>query len=182
MRVLPLDTGGAAAEIRMPDGIEDRTGWPRFGLKGPGTLEWFAQQGLPLPDINRVGRIPGLRVCRLGHQDILLLSESEGSEAINQKQAAWEQAPLGYSSWREEAWAWLSFTEGAAQKALPRLTAIDLRPQAFGLDGILQTRAAHQDAVIMRNGGGIDLFFDIASTAQVVHDIAQTLGAGEHPK
>lgn len=61
------------------------------------------------------------------------------------------------------------------------MTAIDLRPRAFVPDRILQTRVAHQDAVMMRDGSGIDLFFVVASSAQMVQNIAQALSGEELP-
>lgn len=178
-RVLPLSENGAASAVPLPGGIEDRTEWPRFGLKGPGTQEWCASQGIFLPSVNECAEGDGLRICRLGAQDVLWLGLDPDGAAIANLRQLWEKAPRGYSSWREEAWAWLYLDQTASQVALPRLTAIDLRASAFPPAALLQTRIAHQDAVLMHGaGGGTQLFFDVSATAQVVLDLTHALCAG----
>lgn len=172
--VLPLMPGGAAnaaSGYLGPVGtvhIADMTYAPRFGLKGAGALAAFETQSIEVPPINRHCPSGRLQILRLGQNDIMALGPEDAVFAFR---SAWQQAPSGYSSWREETWGWLRLTGEGAEKVLRRLTAFDLRPQSFGEDAIAQTRFAHQDGVILRCAGGFDLFFDIASTAQVLGDL-----------
>ena len=180
-RVFPLSDRGAAAEHAGSLGgdgplhLRDLTACARFGLKGPGADRWFAGQG-HLPAINRWMRRDGLRLLRLGARDLMALAEPEGPEPVEALCAAWQaRGAPGHSSWREETWAWLRLTGPATWGVAARLTVVDLRAVAFAPDQILQTRFAHLDAVLLRAGpdaeAGLDILFDIAATAQVVHDI-----------
>ncbi len=181
MRVFPLSDRGAAAECRSLLGCEgsarlqDLTTRARFGLKGPGADTWFTGQG-DLPNLNRWTPLDGARLLRLGTRDLMVLAEPDRSETVEAMRAQWDAGGQGYSSWREETWAWLRLTGPATWDVAARLTAVDLRPKAFAFDTILQTRFAHLDAVLLHAGSapdaGLDILFDIAATAQVVHDIA----------
>lgn len=175
--LFPLQPGGSAETAAPHLGqtgdleLRDLTPLPRFGLKGPGAADWFESQGMTLPPVNRRKDQGGVDLLRLGARDILALADPDAPAALEALRAAWEAKPEGYSSWREECWAWLRLTGPAAPGVAARLCALDLRAAAFGADQIAQTRFAHQDVVLLRTGGGFDLLFDIAATAQVVHDI-----------
>lgn len=155
--------------------LRDLTACARFGLKGPGADRWFEGQG-ELPAINRWIARDGARLLRLGERDLMVLADPAAPEPVHALRAAWEAGGLGHSSWREETWAWLRLSGPAAFDVAARLSAVDLRPRAFGPNLILQTCFAHLDAVLLRSGHekevGLDILFDIAATAQVVRDIA----------
>jgi sarcosine oxidase subunit gamma len=184
MRIFPLSDRGAAAECVPHIGgggsarLHDLTACARFGLKGPGADTWFAGQG-DLPKVNRWTLRDGARLLRLGARDLMVLAEPDRPEAVDAMRAAWEANGQGHSSWREETWASLRLTGKATWDVAARLTAVDLRPKAFTSGAILQTRFAHLDAVLLRAGpapdAGLDILFDIAATAQVVHDIASAI-------
>jgi sarcosine oxidase, subunit gamma len=172
LRIFPLSPDGAASGVPLPHtgiALADFTARPRFGVKGPGTSAWLASQVGPLPAINHVVSQGGLRIHRLGGEDVLVTGT--GCDALA---AAWRSAggPRGYWSWREEGWAWLRLDGAGAGDVMARLCAVDLRPGRFPPDGLAQTRMAQVDTIIVPDGSGFDLFFDIASTAFVVRSIA----------
>lgn len=177
MQIWPLSHGGTAYDMlpvlsaRTDLQITDLTPLPRFGLKGPGAAEWFGAQGFDLPPLNQSARQNGMTLLRLGPRDIMALADPGAPEPTTVLVSRWRAAPQGHSSWRDEAWAWLRLTGPAAADILSRLTAFDIRDTAFEADRIAQTRVAHMDMVMLHNDAGFDLMFDIASTAQVLHDI-----------
>lgn len=178
-QTFPFASGGAAEEaaalLGQHDGlvVTDRTHWPRFGLKGPGSADWLAAAGVTLPAPNRIDSSSGATVLRLGGNDITLLGDPAAQEALVALRDRWEAAngPKGYSSWREEAWAWLHLEGPALEAALARLCAVDLRPGCFDPEAIAQTRFAHVDAVVIRRGGAAEVVFDIAASAMVLRRI-----------
>jgi sarcosine oxidase subunit gamma len=180
-RLFPLQAGGAAEDAAPLLGrrgglvIEDRTPWPRWGLKGPGSADWLAAAGLALPEVNRWAVADGVRILRLGRNDVTLTADAAAAEALAGIRARWEDAaaPKGYPSWREEGWAWLALRGPGLAAALAHLTAVDLRPSRFAAGAIAQTRLAHLDAVLLLTENGAELFFDIAATASVVREIAR---------
>src|SRR5262245_41827245 len=127
--------GGAADATPLPVGaiaLTDLTAVPRFGLKGAGSADWLTAKGISLPAVNRIASHRGMRVLRLGNEDIVLLTEKDGqplSELVN----SWhdEPSPKGYSSWREEGWAWMHLSGPRLAEAMSRLCALDLRPGRF---------------------------------------------------
>jgi sarcosine oxidase, subunit gamma len=145
--VFPFEPGGAAHGTALPAAaimLTDLTASPRFGLKGGGSAAWLTEHGVALPAINRIGNHRGMRVLRLGNEDILLLAEDAG-EALAELRSAWEgdSGPKGYSSWREEGWAWMRLSGPALAEAMSQLCALDLRADRFGADDIAQTRVGH---------------------------------------
>lgn len=177
MHIWPLSETGAAAEFRPLTGaregfaLTDLTAMPRFGLKGEGAPEWFTAQGFALPQVNVAQEQKGMRLLRLGSRDIMVLADVDAPHGAAALVAGWQAKPQGYSSWREESWAWLRLTGVQAPAVLSRLTAFDIRDGAFSVNYIAQTRVAHMDMVLLRVQGGFDLLFDIASTAQVLRDV-----------
>ncbi|MGB3900605.1 MAG: hypothetical protein WA973_18865 [Mesorhizobium sp.] len=168
-RLFPFAPGGAAADLPLPSGrvtLSDLTERPRFGIKGPGSAGWLASQGLDLPAVNRTGMHEGMRVLRLGNEDILFLAEDAAS-AFGQLVDRWNRAEgaRGYSSWREEGWAWMRLSGPDAVALMARLCAVDLRPEHFGPDRIAQTRVASIEAVVARGEEDFDILFDISLAA-----------------
>lgn len=182
----PFFPGGAAEDVapllgqRDDLSVSDRSHWPRFGLKGSGSADWLADAGVALPAANRLSLSSGFTILRLGPNDITLLGDPAAPEALAALCARWEAAPgpKGYSSWREEAWAWLHLDGRALEDALARLCAVDLRPGRFVPEAIAQTRFAQVDAVVIRRSGAAEVFFDIAASAAVLRTIRH---GGGHP-
>jgi sarcosine oxidase subunit gamma len=183
-QVFPLNEGGAAADraglLGDHDGlcIADRTAWPRFGIKGPGSADWLRAAGIELPEPNRMAVQDGMVVLRLGRNDIILVSADGVPGAVSALRQRWEDAtaPKGYSSWREEAWAWLHLDGLQLDWTLARCCAVDLRLPT--MDKIAQTVFAHVDAVVIRRDSGVDLWLDIAATGAVLGTLRQV---GGHP-
>jgi sarcosine oxidase subunit gamma len=177
--VFPLQPGGAAAEMSAHLGrhgtvtVEDLTALPRFGLKGPGSADWFLAQDVLLPEVNRHARHGGITILRLGRNDIACLPAPEpaGPDCLIALRQRWDAAGNGYSSWREEGWAWLRVGGAGVGDIMSCLCALDLRAQYFGPNEIAQTRFAHVEAVLLRSPAGFDILFDIALTAFILADI-----------
>lgn len=175
-RVLPFMSGGAADGTKLPSAavvLTDLTASPRFGLKGGGSAGWLASQGVPLPAINRIAAWRGMRILRLGNEDILLLAEDAG-DARAEVKSAWDgdTAAKGYSSWREEGWAWMRLSGPCLAEAMSRLCALDLRAGHFGAEDIAQTRVGHIEAVTLRSQAGFDVLFDITASAFFARAVA----------
>ncbi|MBZ9765387.1 hypothetical protein LB535_14925 [Mesorhizobium sp. CA10] len=184
-RIYPFMPGGAADGPELISGavvLSDLTDRPRFGLKGGGSAAWLAAQGITLPCVNRIGEHRGMQVLRLGNEDILLLAEDAG-ETLAEVKAAWQAAtaPKGYSSWREESWAWMRLSGPELAEAMRALCALDLRPQKFGPDDVAQTRVGHIEAVTFRSPTGFDILFDITASAYFARAVAAVAGhTGKH--
>ncbi|MBN9549888.1 MAG: hypothetical protein J0H31_13680 [Alphaproteobacteria bacterium] len=179
-RIYPFMPGGAADGTKLVSGaivLSDLTSQPRFGLKGGGSAAWLAAQGIPLPAVNRIGDHRGMRILRLGNEDVLLLAEDD-AKTLAEVKAAWNAAaaPKGYSSWREEGWAWMQLSGPRLAEAMSSLCALDLRPQKFGADDIAQTRVGHIEAVTFRSPAGFDILFDITASAYFARVVAAVAG------
>jgi sarcosine oxidase subunit gamma len=179
--VFPLQPGGAAVEFGGCLGdhgalrISDRTTWPRFGIKGPGSADWFGGTGMALPPLNVLAERTDMTVLRLGHNDIMVLATGVSSTGVLQLRDRWQAAagPKGFSSWREEAWAWLHLDGPGLADVLAGCCAVDLRPARFAADQIAQTRFAHVDAVVLCRKTGVDVLFDISATGAVLKTIRE---------
>lgn len=179
-RIYPFMPGGAADGTTLVSGavvLSDLTASLRFGLKGGGSAAWLAAQGITLPAVNCIGEHHGMRVLRLGNEDILLLAEDAG-ETLAQVKVAWQTAaaPKGYSSWREEGWAWMRLSGPRLAETMSALCALDLRPGKFGADDIAQTRVGHIEAVTFRSLAGFDILFDITASAYFASVVAAVAG------
>lgn len=175
MPLFPFEPGGAAHGMALATcivALTDLTASPRFGLKGGGSAAWLAAHGVALPAINRIGSHRGMRVLRLGNEDILLLGEGAG-EALAELRSVWESdaGPKGYSSWREEGWAWMRLSGPAVAEAMRQLCALDLRVDKFGAEDIAQTRVGHIEAVTIRAPTGFDVLFDVTASAYFARTI-----------
>jgi len=165
--------------------VSDLTARPRFGIKGPGSAGWLATQNIPLPQVNRHVTADGLVFLRLGGNDILCLARDNAGVDLAALRQVWDGTATskGYSSWREEGWAWFRLEGAGLGGVTDRLCAVDLREGRFGTDHIAQTRFAHVDAVVFRAGSGFDVLFDITLTAQVlsaVHEAGQAARSGRN--
>jgi len=186
--LFPLSPGGAFGPPAMPiDGFVDLTAAPRFGIKGPSVSGWIAGRGMALPAINSWSPVDAGRLLRLGREEVVILAESTGT-ALQALRRDWEGAtgPCGYSSWREEGWAWLRLDAARHVGTMAALCAIDLREERFAADAIVQTRVAGIEAVVLRSADGtaFDMLFDITVTGHVVDSIgilSRGPGAGVRP-
>lgn len=175
-RIFPFMPGGAAHATKLPAGaitLTDITASPRFGLKGPGSADWLAAQGVPLPSVNRIDAYKGTRVLRLGKEDIVLLAE-DAAETLLDLKSAWhgDAGPKGYSSWRDEGWAWMRLSGPGLDQGMSRLCALDLRHSHFGAGEIAQTRVGHVEAVLFRSGDAFDVLFDVTASAFFARTVA----------
>ncbi|MFN3642517.1 MAG: hypothetical protein ACK4TB_06270 [Gemmobacter sp.] len=181
MQVWPLSPGGAAeAEaVLLAAGpgltVTDRTPWPRFGIKGAGAADWLTAAGLALPAPNRLAAVFGMAMLRLGGNDVTILGDPADPAPLAGLRARWDAAPApkGWSSWREEGWAWLHLAGPSLPGVLARLCAVDLRAGRFAPDALAQTRFAGIDAVVIRRDHGAEVLFDITATAAALRDIVQ---------
>ena len=174
--VFPFMPGGAADGTRLATGavvLDDLTAHPRFGLKGGGSAAWLTAHGIALPALNRIAAYRGMRILRLGNEDILLLAEG-ADEALAELKIAWasDSRPKGYSSWREEGWAWMRVSGSQAPRAMERLCALDLRADKFSAEDIAQTRVGHIEAVMVRSQAGFDVLFDVTASAYFARTVA----------
>lgn len=174
--VFPFMPGGAADDTRLATGavvLGDLTAHPRFGLKGGGSAAWLTAHGIALPALNRIGSWRGTRVLRLGNEDILLLAEG-ADNALAELASTWHgaTAPKGYSSWREEGWAWMRVSGPQVPRAMERLCALDLRADKFSAEDIAQTRVGHIEAVVVRSQTGFDVLFDVTASAYFARTVA----------
>ncbi|WP_312795080.1 hypothetical protein [Tianweitania sp.] len=156
----------------------------RFGLRGPGTMDWLAEQGLAAPgSVNEAVRLPcGTSVLRLGQQEVLLTApHGDSGERLRALRQAWHDSQLaakGYDAYREEGWAWFVVTGPNAQDLMRRISMADLRPTVLKVGQVTQTRALHMDVVIARldhfGAPSYDIFFDIASSEFALEVLTET--------
>lgn len=77
--------------------VFDCTQTERFGLRGPGTLDWLGEAGLSAPKaVNTALTLPcGTSVLRLGQQEVLLAAPPGGSSArLRELRKAWRDSQL----------------------------------------------------------------------------------------
>lgn len=173
--LFPLSPGGAFGPPATPvGGLTDLTAAPRFGIKGPGVSGWITGRGMGLPAVNRWSPVDAGRLLRLGREEVVILAENKDT-ALQALRRDWEgsASPCGYSSWREEGWAWLRLDAVRHAGTMAALCAVDLRRGRFAADAIAQTRVAGIEAVVLRSGDGnaFDILFDITVTGHVVDSI-----------
>lgn len=185
-RIWPLDNRLPMLAAWPTDGRDrmiDLSARPRFGLRGPGTADWLGGQGCPLPGtIHHTAEADCMTVVRLGAEEVVILADPvTGSPRLAQLRQDWHATtgPKGFDAYREESWCWLGLTGPGVPDALSLLTATDTRPDVFGPAAVIQTRAMHMDAVLIRHerGGqpGLDMLFDVASSDYAADFIADVL-------
>jgi hypothetical protein len=164
--------------------VLDCTGTERLGLRGPGTMDWLAAEGLAAPQaVNTAITLPcGTGVLRLGQQEVLLTAPPGASgERLRDLCRAWRDSSLpskGYDAYRDEGWAWFVMSGPAAPALMRRISMADLRPESLKPGQVAQTRALHLDVVIARldrfGAVSYDIFFDIASAAFALDVLTET--------
>lgn len=165
----------------------------RFGLRGPGTIDWVTAQGLAVPAaVNRSEVSPcGTTVLRLGQQEVLLTAPvGDGGQRLRDLRQVWLQNPgaaKGFDAYRDEGWAWFVVSGPEAPTLMRRISMADLGPKNLAVNDVAQTRALHLDVVIARldrfGAVSYDIFLDIASAKfalDVLEETARELDAGFH--
>jgi sarcosine oxidase gamma subunit len=183
----PLAASLPRAEANM---VLDCTRTERFGLRGPGTLDWLASVGLSVPDALNTAQLLACKtaILRLGQQEVLLTAPpGQCGARLRELRAAWQDSSLeakGYDAYREEGWAWFLISGAAAERLMPRISMADLRPQSLKVGQVSQTRALHQDAVVVRLDRfgtlSYEVFLDMASAEfalEVLQDTAEGIDA-----
>lgn len=179
----------------VPTGAEnvviECTPTERFGVRGPGTIDWVAAQGLTVPPAVNTSAISpcGTTVMRLGQQEVLLTAPvGDDGQRLRELRSAWNESTLpakGYDAYREEGWAWFVVSGPDAPVLMRRSSMADLGPNTLKVNEIAQTRALHLDVVVAREDrfGAVsyDIFLDIASAKfalDVLTETAKELDAG----
>lgn len=180
---------GRLTNISAPLGRDDNvvldcTSTERFGLRGPGTVDWLTEAGLAIPEkVNTSVTLPcGTTIIRLGEQDVLLVAASSGSgESVRMLRDRWRSSALrskGYDAYRDESWAWFVISGPDAPALMRRISMADLRPENLKRDEVAQTRALRLDAVVVRldrfEAPSYDIFLDIASAAFALNVLTET--------
>ncbi|MVA25065.1 hypothetical protein V6582_01315 (plasmid) [Agrobacterium vitis] len=163
----------------------------RFGLRGPGTIDWVAAQGLTIPPAVNTSAISpcGTTVMRLGQQEVLLTAPvGDGGQRLRELRQAWDESTLpakGYDAYRDESWAWFVVSGPDAPALMRRISMADLGPKSLEANEIAQTRALHMDVVVARlnrfGAVSYDIFLDIASAKfalDVLTETAEELAVG----
>lgn len=182
------EVNGGAVAMRYPARKESETDaarrmaladlsvLPHWGLKGRGTMEWLAAQGLAIgADSNKAyPQSGGELAAKLAPSEIFLLDSLAGSGAlINRLNDAWrwaESAPRpqqGYPTPRQDSHAWFMLTGAKAPEMFAKICGVDLRPAHCPIGTIAQTSIAKMSGIIIRAdlGGTLayHLLADIAS-------------------
>lgn len=169
------DGGLLAADLGDPAGEQQAAGelaladlsplW-RWGLKGPGAIEWAESRGTLVPLVpNRAAVQPhGGLVLRLAPRELLWLGCGQGLDAT------WEegQGPRGWPLLRAHGHAWFALSGRRVPELLARICALDLRPHKFPPLEVAQTRALGLSVILVRApGAGLryDLLLDSAAAA-----------------
>ncbi|MGI2035586.1 hypothetical protein ACRQ1B_24715 [Rhizobium panacihumi] len=163
----------------------------RFGLRGPGTIDWVAAQGLAVPAAVNTAELSscGTTVLRLGQQEVLLTAPlGDGGQRLRDLRQAWHDDPgpaKGFDAYRDEGWAWFVVSGPEAPTLMRRTSMADLGPKNLAVNDVAQTRALHLDVVIARldrfGAVSYDIFLDIASAKfalDVLEETARELDAG----
>lgn len=184
-RHLPFDREGSASDIALAKttsvALVDLSQRGRFGIKGPGTVEWLESRGLHVPAVNRATIQDGVRMLRLGTSEIVVLDH--GNNAVLRILDSWRSSTgrKGYDTWRHESWCWLRIVGDEAESLLTRLCAIDVRAHVFTHEIVAQTRIAGIDAVIIRSSidtQGFDVLADTSLAAFLAATISHEIESG----
>lgn len=156
----PATERAACAELALAD----LSPLWRWGLKGPGTIEWAQAQGTRVPEAPNRGAIQagGGLVLRLAPRELLWLGCGHGLDL------AWERGEgrRGWPLLRAHGHAWFTLAGARAPDLLARLCALDLRPHRFAPLEVAQTRALGLSVIVVRAPAPVvryDLLLDAAA-------------------
>lgn len=159
---------------RTPD-IEDRSLWPRIGVKGAGLRAWLKARGLP-------DRLSANRAaCTAENVLLAMLADNEALIA----------APPDYSlpgfmagrSLAERVWPvprdfgtfQVRLAEARAAAVLPRLCDIALTRGRFAEGAVAQTLLAGACVIIVRADAAYHLFGDATYADFIAHELAAVM-------
>lgn len=177
-RRFPFDREGCASDVALARTasaeLVDLSSRGRFGIKGPGTIEWLESRWLRAPAVNRAAIQGDVRMLRLGASEVLILEH--GENAVLRILDSWRSSTgrKGYDTWRHEGWVWLRIVGEEAGSVLARLCAIDVRAHVFNQDMVAQTRVGGIDAVMVRSPAGTQ-GFDLLADASLAAFLAATI-------
>jgi sarcosine oxidase, subunit gamma len=164
---------GREGETARHLGLADLSPLPRLGVKGAGTPDWLAGQGIRIPDeSNRAVRQPsGVLAARLAPSELLLLGDLSGEPApLDSLAAAWRaephspvppERPRGYLLPRRHSHFWFVVSGERAAAMFAKLCGVDLRPGKFANGRIAQTSLARMNAVVIRDDRGGTLAYHL---------------------
>lgn len=174
-RLVARDGGLVAADLGDPAAeraacadlaLADLSPLWRWGLKGPGTIEWAQAQGTVVPAApNRAAVQPaGGLVLRLAPRELFWLGCGQGLDA------AWaeHEGPRGWPLLRAHGHAWFALAGQRVPDLLARVCALDLRPHKVPPLEVAQTRALGLSVILVRAPGEVlryDLLLDSAAAA-----------------
>ncbi|HWA51060.1 MAG TPA: hypothetical protein VG742_22515 [Dongiaceae bacterium] len=174
MRYPAQGTNEVEAARRMA--LADLSVLPHWGLKGRGTMEWLASQGLSIgADSNKAyPQSGGELAAKLAPSEIFLLDSLSGSGVLPARLTdAWQWAASaprpqqGYQTPRQDSHAWFMVTGGSSPEMFSKICGVDLRPAHCPIGTIAQTSVAKMSAIIIRAdlGGTVayHVLADIAS-------------------
>ncbi len=156
------DPAGEAETARRL-GLADLSPLPRFGVKGVGTADWLAAQGIDVPaESNQaVGQANGVLAARLAPAELLLLGDLFGDAApLDALAAAWRaeptppERPRGFLVPRQHSHFWFLLSGDSAAGMFAKICGVDLRPGKFANGRIAQTSIARMNAVVIRDDRG----------------------------
>lgn len=168
------DAGGEGETARRL-GLADLSPLPRLGVKGAGTADWLAAQGIRIPaESNQaVRQASGALAARLAPAELLLLGDLSGDPApLDAIAAAWRAEPLpparprGYLLPRRHSHFWFLVSGEKAATMFAKLCGVDLRPGKFADGRIAQTSLARMNAVVIRDDrGGVPAYHLLGDSA-----------------
>ncbi len=150
----------AEAEAARRMGLADLSPLARLGVKGAGTADWLAGQGIKVPEeSNRaVRQASGVLAARLAPAELFLLAGLAGErEPIDAIANAWRAesqppaSPQGYLVPRQHSHFWFLVTGDCAAPMFAKLCGVDLRPGKFPDGQIAQTSLARMTGLIVRD-------------------------------
>lgn len=168
-RFAPVNGGLIAADFGDPTadtgtarrmGLADLSPLARTGLKGAGSIEWLAGQGVTIgAESNRGYRQAGGEIAlRLAPNEVLLVDSlaAEG-RFIAQLETAWSwgeekpRRPIGYPMPRADSHGWFALSGSRAPEMFSKICGVDLRAHYFAEGAIAQTSVARMSGIILRH-------------------------------
>jgi sarcosine oxidase subunit gamma len=151
-------------------GLADLSALPRLGVKGPGTADWLAGQGLQVPaESNQaVRQSSGVLAARLAPSELMLLGDLSGDLSgdpahLDAIAAAWRaepqspvppERPRGFLLPRRHSHFWFVLSGDGTAGMFAKICGVDLRPGKFANGRIAQTSIARMNAVVIRDDQG----------------------------
>lgn len=176
-----MDFGDPAGEGETARrlGLLDLSPLPRLGVKGAGTADWLAGQGVEVPaESNQaVRQKSGVLAARLAPAELLLLGDLSGDGTgdpgpLDALAAAWRaeptppQQPRGYLLPRRHSHVWFLVSGESSARMFAKICGVDLRPGRFADGRIAQTSLARMNAVVIRDDrGGVLVYHLLGDSA-----------------